>query len=263
MFEDEDVILPDDYSTPQEEIAEEVPEDVVSEESVNEEVDTNETEPTEPTQEEVDAFLKIKYNKEEIPLDQERAKELAQMGMNYPKLQEKLQALESDPRLTFVEELAQRQGMNVDEFIGAFREQQEQQQLNELIQQNIPEEYAREMLENRKFRQEFQTKQQESQQQEQQQADFKEFLSYYKDANGKEFDPNKEAIPNEVLEAYQNGTPLKFAYMQHHNAQLQNQLKILKQNQVNTQRAPVGSVTAHGSTETASKDPFEMGFDSI
>jgi hypothetical protein len=178
-------------------------------------------------------------------------------------VQERLQSLESDPRLTFVEELAQREGMTTEEFITAFRERQEQQQINELIQNNIPEEYAKEMIENRKFREQFQSKEKEQQEQQKQQAELTEFLGYFKQANGRDFDSQKDAIPPEVLEANQNGVPLKFAFMEHHNNQLQQQLKIMKQNKENTQRAPVGSVTQHGSTETASKDPFEMGFDSI
>jgi hypothetical protein len=40
-------------------------------------------------------------------------------------------------------------------------------------------------------------------------------------------------------------------------------LKIFKQNAANAKKAPIGSVSTHGSDATKSKDPFEMGFDSV
>jgi hypothetical protein len=71
----------------------------------------------------------VKYNKEEMELDEERARELAQKGLNYDKTIERLQALESDPRLSFIEELASQHDMTPDEYISAVRKQQEQEQL--------------------------------------------------------------------------------------------------------------------------------------
>jgi hypothetical protein len=195
-----------------------------------------------------------------MELDEERARELAEMGMNYPKLREKLQALEADPRLTFVEQMAQQYGMSTDDFIQAVQQQQEEQQLNELIQQNIPEEYAREMLENRRFREQSQAEQQQKQQEAQQQQEFADFFKYFKESNGRDFVPETDAIPDSVWQANQQGVPLRYAYAEHENNQLRQQLATLKKNQDNAKKAPVGGVTQHGSNETASEDPFLKGF---
>lgn len=260
MFENDDVILPDDFeSTPQEEVTEEV-----QEETVSEEVDTNETEQTEEmTQEEKRAFLKVKYNKEEVELDEDRARELAQKGLNYDKVTEQLNALKSDPRLSFVENLAKENGMTTEQFIEAFTQQKEQERLNELIQQNIPEELAKEILESRKDRESRKQKEQEELTKQNQQKDQIEFLDYFKQVNGRAYDPDKDTIPTEVWDMVQKGTPLKFAYMQHNHNELQTQLKILKQNEENKKKAPVGSVTNHGSQETTVEDDFLKGFNSI
>jgi hypothetical protein len=257
MFEDEYVILPDDFEMPTET---ETVEDTTPTEQVEVETETQESQ--EPITEQT-PFLKVKYNKEEMELDEERARELAQKGLNYDKVQERLQQLETDPRLSFVEELAAQFGMDVPTYLEAVKQQQEEAKLNELLQQNIPEEYAREMLENRKFRQQLESERQTKAQEEKQNADYNEFFNYFKEANGRDFNSQSDQIPESVWQATQNGVPLKFAYMQHENNLLRQQLQTQKQNQTNKQKAPVGSVTAHGSNEVASEDDFLAGFDSI
>jgi hypothetical protein len=256
MPEFDDMILPDDYEAPPQV------------EEVTEPLDTpvetvEDTKPTEPTEQPVSPFLKVKYNHEEMDLDELTARELAQKGLNYDKTIERLNALESDPRLSFVEDLAKQNNMDVPSFLEAVKQQREEDHLNELLQQNIPEEYAREMLENRKFRQEFESEKQTKAQEAKSNAEFTDFFQYFNQANGRDFVADKDEIPQSVWEANKNGVPLKFAYMEHQNNQFKAQLQTFKQNQSNTQKAPVGSVTAHGSTEVASEDPFMQGFDSI
>lgn len=256
---DEDVILPDDFEeTPIEQV----------EEPVTEEVDTTETE-EQPTQEEVieqsNDFLKIKYNKEEISLDQERARELAQKGMNFDKAVERAKQEARDAWVA--EQKYEWNGKPITtetEYKQAVREQELMQHYQS---KDLPDDVIQELIENRRFREEYQEKdqkqQEEQQEKAQQESELSEFLSYYKQANGRDFDPQKDTIPQEVWKATQNGTPLNFAYMQHHNSELQNQLKVLKQNETNKKKAPVGSITAHGSQEVASEDDFLKGFNSI
>ncbi|MFE8704131.1 hypothetical protein ACFYKX_26545 [Cytobacillus sp. FJAT-54145] len=264
MFENEDVILPDDYqeAPPQ---AEEAQEDNFEEvETVEEttETEVNE-EPQEQLTEEQKAFLRVKYNKEELELDENTARELAQKGLNYDKLQEKLQQFESDPRLSFVEELAREQGMDVNQYLEAVKEWKEQERLNELVQKNIPEDLAKEILETRKMREEIQNEKKQKAEQEKQSQEFNEFFQFFKDANGRDYDPQNDKLPDEVWQMQNQGVPLKFAYMQHQHNELKTQLKILKQNEENTKKAPVTSVSTHGSQEIASEDDFLRGFDSI
>jgi hypothetical protein len=260
---DEDMILPDDFEMPAD--TGETVEDTIPTEETDGLEQTEAQEQSQETEqaEQTSPFLKVKYNKEEMELDEATARELAQKGLNYDKVQERLQALESDPRLSLVERLAQQQGMSVDEYVQAVQQYQEEQQLNELIQQNIPEEYAREMLENRRFREQLQQEQQQKQQEEQQNAEFADFFKYFRETNGRDFVPDTDIIPDSVWQANQQGIPLKYAYAEHENNQLRQQLATLKKNQDNAKKAPVGGVTQHGSHETASTDPFMMGFDSI
>lgn len=274
MFENDEVILPDDFQAePQAEETQETQPEANDEFMPETELDTYQAEGQEANQSEEQteyddkAFkaetLKIKYNHEEkeIPIDE--AIPLVQKGMNYDKLQERLQQFESDPRLSFVEELAKEQGMDVNEFIDSYRQWQEQEKLNQLVQQNIPQELAQEILENRKYRESQKQQEQQKQQEVQKQSEAQEFFEYFKQANGREYDPGSDKIPPEVFEMNAQGVPLKFAYMQHHNNQLQTQLKVLKQNKTNEEKAPIQGVTSHGSTEVAAEDDFLRGFNSI
>lgn len=259
---DEDMIMPDDFeTTPSEEVTEDIATDTESIEEVVEDT-TETTETTEEVQEQTEQAkeearkLKIKYNHQELELGEDEAIPLIQKGMNYDKALEKLKALETDPRLSFVEELANENNMTVSEYLEAVKAHKEQQKLNELIQSNIPEEYAKEILENRKFREQLENQNKTKAQEEKQQQDFREFLEVFPDVNATD-------IPPEVWKMAENGVPLKFAYMQVENQKLQNELKILKQNQENKKKAPIGGVTQHGSKENVEVDDFMKGFLSI
>jgi hypothetical protein len=260
---DENMILPDDFEMPTD-TGDSVEETTPTEQTDGfEQTEAPEQEPQTEQAEQTSPFLKVKYNKEEMELDEATARELAQKGLNYDKVTERLQALESDPRLALVEQLAQQQGMSVDEYVEAVRQYQEQAQLDELIQQNIPEEYAKEMLENRRFREQLQQEQQQKQQEAKQQQEFADFFKYFRDANGRDFVPEQDEIPQSVWDANQQGIPLRYAYSDYENQQLRQQLATLKKNQDNAKKAPVSGVTAHGSNETASSDPFLLGFNSF
>lgn len=271
---EEDYILPDDFVTDLPQSDEVIQEEFIEpQDTTNLEADTNESDLVEKdlnnqqdlTEQQMSELQKIrvKFNHEEqeIPIDE--AVPLIQKGMNYDKLQERYQALEKDPRLIFVEQMAQEQGMTTEQYLEAVKEAREQRQLNELIQQNIPEEYAREMLENRKFRQQLEAEKKAKQQEETNKKQFGEFFEYFQQANGRAFDPNKDQLPQEVWEVHSQGVPLKFAYMEHQNKELKSQLQTLEQNKQNQQRAPIQSVTQFGSNEPTSEDPFLKGFESI
>jgi hypothetical protein len=257
---DEDMILPDDFEMPTE--AETVEDTTPTEETEVEAPETQEQE-TQTEQPEQTPFLKVKYNKEEMELDEERARELAQKGLNYDKTIERLQALESDPRLSFIEDLAQQHGMTPDEYIEAVQQQREQSRIDELVSQGISEEVAQELLESRRDREERKKEKEAKAEEEKKNAEFGEFFNYFREANGREYVPNQDKIPENVWESVNQGVPLKFAYMAHENSQLRTQLSTLKQNQSNAQKAPVGSVTAHGGNEIAAEDDFMRGFNSI
>lgn len=264
---EEDVILPDEFTPEQPDLGgeenlfgDELPPDSdelpLVDELEDEALEGN------PTPEEIAQMIKVKFNHEEqeIPLDE--AIPLIQKGMNYDKLQERYGQLESDPRLSFVEEMAKDQGMDVPEFLEAVKTAREDRQLQELVQQNIPEQYAKEMLENRKFRDQLEQEKQQKAEEEKKNSEFAEFFEVFQQANDRNYDPTKDQIPQEVWDMHAQGTPLKYAYMQHHNSQLKSQLQTFKQNEKNTKRAPVGSLTNFGGDEPTSEDPFLKGFNS-
>lgn len=264
---DEDAVLPDDYVAESDPFEEEST-DFQEEQPFESEFDTNESEDMEGNQEEQQLTpeqirFKVKYNHEEQELGYDEAVPLIQKGMNYDKLQERIGQLESDPRLSFIEELANEQGMDVNEYLDAVKSAREDAELRKLVESNIPEEYAKEMLENRKFRDQQKEEQQKKADEEKKNAEFGEFFEFFKQANDRDYDPGKDQIPQEVWDAHAQGTPLKFAYMQHHNQQLKSQLKTFKQNETNAKRAPVGSLTSFGSDEAKSEDEFLKGFNSI
>jgi len=187
------------------------------------------TEPKDPTEPE-EPFLTIKYNKEEVPLDKDKAVELAQKGMNYDKIYERLQQLENDPRLSFVENQAKKHGMTVEQYLEAVKQAEEQQRLNELIEQNIPEELAQEILENRKFREQYEQERKAKEKQEKEDAERLEFLEYFKQENGRYFDEEKDSIPESVFKEWKSGKrSLVDAYIRYQNQQLKEQLTKLQE----------------------------------
>lgn len=153
----------------------------------------------EQSQVESEPFLKIKYNKEELALDRDRAIELAQKGANYDKVYEKLQSFESDPRLSFVEKQAQKYGMGIDEYLQAVEEAERQEEINRLVEENIPESIAKELYENRKFREQMSAKEQEFAVQEQRTKDYQQFLQQFPDVNPENISPDVWQMVNQGM----------------------------------------------------------------
>ncbi len=258
MFnENEDMILPDDFQADQPQSEEINNDDVMAEEPTE---NTNEVEENqEPSQEAAEVEqpkIRVKYNHEERELTLEEATQLAQKGMNYDKLQEKINSIQNDPGMQYLTELANRNGTSVPELVEYWRQQDEQQQLDELVQRNIPEEYAREILENKKFRQQLEAEKRQQTEKQQRDNEYMDFLQTYTDVE-------PEKIPQEVWDKHKEGVPLKYAYMEHERKQLQDQIKVLKQNEKNSKRAVIGSVTSNGTADNVSEDDFLMGFNSI
>ena len=230
---------------------------VTSEENVeNVEETVDNVQPQEQTeeqkvQEEIQK-LKIKYNHEEMELPIDEVQVLAQKGMNYDKLQERLHQVENHVGLKYLEELAERSGTDVEGLVNYWRNQEHQQELNQLIQNNIPEEYAKEIIENRKFRQQLQQKEAEAQRKEAESREFKDFLDTFPDVK-------PEEIPPEVWEKNNNGIPLKFAYMEHEMSKLKNEINVLKNNNLNKKKAVVNPI---GNANDENYDAFLDGFNS-
>jgi hypothetical protein len=266
---DEDMILPDDFvDTP----AAEEPAD--TQESATEDFDTETIgEDTKPPSDNVESTqesekpqkLKVKFNHEERELDFEEAAQLAQKGMNYEKAVERArQEAAQQARDSVIAEMGYTwNGQPITTEAQYKQAMAEQKLIEQYRDRDLPPEVIQELVENRRDREERQREKQTQAEQAKQQEAFNEFFQYFEQVNDRRFDANKDILPQEVIDAVAKGQPLKFAYMEHHNKTLRDQLKIAKQNQSNSKKAPVGSVTAGGGVKTDPEDLFLQGFNSI
>lgn len=210
-------------------------------------------------------MFNLRYNHEDRQVPLNELLSLGQKGLNYDKLQERLSSYESDPRIQFVDELSSQHGMTFDQFIESFRQEQIQGQIDELIQNNIPPEYAEEMVRNREFREKLEAEQRAREEKEMQDRDFMDFFNTFKQLHGRDFDAQKDNddIPQEVWQANEQGVPFKYAYLEHFVNKLQVENQVLRQNKKNSETSPVGSLNAFGQNDVGGEDEFLIGFNSV
>lgn len=272
LFSDyeDDAILPDNFveSTPQDN---DTPAEDTNEPEFEESLDTT-AEDTTPADEPTETLesvtqpqkVKIKFNHEEREIDIEEAAALAQKGMNYEKAVER--ARQEAAQQARDEVIASMQMIDYDgnpiTTEARYQEVLREKEIREKYS-DLPDELRQELLESRRDREERQREKAEREKEAQQKADFDEFFRYFESVNNRKYDPEKDKFPPELIAAVNNGQPLKYAYMEHHNRELMNRLKIASQNQANLQKSPVGSVTAGGGTKTEAEDDFLAGFNSV
>lgn len=250
-YENDDVILPDDYGQEQAEQADPAEDTTPAAETSEPVID----EPQAPQ------TIKIKFNHEERELSVDEARELAQKGMVFDKAVERARQEAKD---AFIAEQGYVwNGKPITTEAEYKQALQEQELMQKYQNQNLPDEVIQELIEGRKFREQLQSESKAKQEEEKANQDFQEFFGFFREANGREFNPQQDKIPDSVWQQVGQGVPLKYAYMQHHNQELQQQIKILKQNKENEQKAPVQGITTHGSQEVAVEDDFLRGFNSI
>jgi hypothetical protein len=120
---------------------------------------------------------------------------------------------EVDMKSTFVDEMAAQYGMEPEEFIKSVQEERQERELYGLMSQGIGEDEAREVLEMRQFK-EYQ--QQEAQAKEQRENQmFNEFLTTFKQVNGRDWNPDNDTISPKIWEDVSLGKTLKEAYTTH------------------------------------------------
>lgn len=267
---DEDMILPEGY--------EDLPVNEPTPEAQNDPVDDFNTDTVEePTSESADPVeatqepttepqkIKVKVDREEREISVEEAAILAQKGMNYERAIERARAeAAQQAKDSVIAEMGMTWNGKPIQTESEYKQALAEQKLIEQYKdRDLPPEVIQELLESRRDREERQREKAAKEEETKIQTTWNEFFSYFEEVNERAFDPKKDTLPTEVEEAIQKGqTPLS-AYMKHHSKELRNQLKIAKQNQSNTRKAPVGSVTAGGSKAAESEDPFLKGFDSI
>ena len=247
----------------------------------NEDLETGEDNQTEPKEEskEEDAdnykpFLdelskKIKYNKESVNVESiDDVVSNYQKGLNYDKLQEKLNNLENSKAMSYINNKAAELGMSVDEYMDQVenyeKEQEkkrEQEKLEEMISNGVPEDIAKEVVATSQLRKELQAEKnklaKEQKAREEKESKDKEYADFIK----KFPDVKTEDIPKDVfLNAENNGLTIIEAYKEYLIEEQKKQIEILKKQNEN-KSSSIGSTTEFGGKENEATDPFLEGWD--
>jgi len=154
--------------------------------------------------------------------------------------------LKRHPVLSYLEQKAQKLGISVEQLIENDRKWEEQQKLNELIQKNIPPEFAQKLLEHDKIVQEYQTEKQIREQKEKEQKMYLEFLEAYPNVK-------PEEVPVEVWQEVAKGRSLLDAYIRHENQKLKAEMAKYQQQQQNQQANQANAATSTGSVRDGGK----------
>ena len=212
--------------------------------------------------------LKFKYNKEEVNVESiEELKNLVQKGMNYDKKLQELDNLQNSKLEKYARQKATELGITVDEYMDQVEQYEKDQQkaqeearLEEMMNNGVPEDIAREVIATSQLRKQLQAKENELKAREDAQAKEQAKNKEYEDFL-KEFpDVNPEDIPKEVFEDAEKSS-LSNAYLKWQLKEMKNKLSVAEQNEKNS-KASVGGVTETGPTnEKHEKDLFLQGFD--
>ena len=211
---------------------------------------------------------KIKYNKENVTV--ESLEDLIngyQKGLNYDKKLQELENLQNSKLEKYAKQKASELGITVDEYMDRVEQYekdqqkaQEEEQLEEMLNNGVPDAIAREVIATGQLRRELQKKENELKAREAERAKEDEKNREYKEFLDKFPEVNPEDIPKEVFEDAENSS-LSDAYMRWQIKELKNQLSVAKTNEKNKE-ATVGGVTDTGPTsEKHSTDLFLEGFD--
>ena len=211
---------------------------------------------------------RVKYNKENVSI--ESVEDLIngyQKGLNYDKVQDKLENLQNSKLEKYAKQKADELGITVDEYMDQVEQYEKAQQkareeaeIEEMVNNGVPEETARRLI---AAEQAIKV----AQQRENELKAEKEALEKEKNKNKeyedflKEFpDVNPDDIPKEVFEEAEKSS-LSNAYMKWQMNEMKNKLAVKEQNEKNS-KATVGGVTDTGPTqEKHERDFFLEGFD--
>lgn len=186
--------------------------------------------------------FKVKHLHEEKEIGFEEAPTYIQKGLDYDRVKNKYE--ESKPVVSFVERLAQQNGLTVPEYLKAVEEYERQQEIESLKEQtNLNPELAEELYLLRQERQQRSVQQQQQEVQAKQQQEYIEFLSQFPDIT-------PESIPQEVWDLKANkGLTITDAYIRHEYNKLRGKLNAQETNQKNAD-VSTGSLTGNGGTKS-------------
>lgn len=218
-------------------------------------VETVENEQPEATEEtKAEEMFKVKFNHEEKEITLDEAREYAQKGMNYDKINEKLQALESSPSLKFVEKQAKKYNMTTEEYLDAVAKEETAAEIAAIaVEKNVSEDVANELYEATKLKEKSIADAKKASEKAKQDEYMAEFVKQF---------PDVKEISQDVWDRFNKGdVSLVDAYS---NVNMKNELASLKEqlakyqekesiNNKNTNNAgaSTGSVTGNGNASEA------------
>jgi len=173
-------------------------------------------------------------------LTEDEARPYIQKGMDYDRV--KAQAEELRDYKDFVERTAKKYGMPVDQFRQEMEAAAEQTKIQALTDKGVPEDIAKEIVENREFREEVKAKETAAQAEARKQKEAAEFVKEYPGIKG-------EDIPQSVWKDVEQGIPLLYAYAKHDAAtksvkmaELEKRASVAAKNEESAASTP-GSIT--------------------
>lgn len=194
----------------------------------------------------------IKNRDETRQVSRDELISMAQKGWDYDHIREERDQLrqyrtEADPAYELVKSYAQRNGMNVSDYLDYCRRQ-------ELMGQGINEQTANAQIAMEKQQLAFQSQQKELQEAQRRQEELAQKAQQRADAQKRDMDAflktypgiKPEEIPKEVWAQVAQGQPLVSAYTMHQNQKLAAELAALKKNNENAVRT-TGSLSSPAS----------------
>ena len=213
--------------------------------------------------------IKVKYNHEEREIGLDEAATLAQKGLNYDKLEERLKAFEATNAKSA--NLAKMLGYDsTDEMLEAAHQNAINRRIRDLEAEGNSPSMAKFLVEQEMAKAAVAPAPQAPQPQEspapekpsnpaippERKAELDRFVKLY---------PGVTKLPEEVVKANREGVDLSVAYERFLGKTAQNELKILKQNQAAAAKAPVKGVSGKAAVaqkDSLENDPFLKGFNS-
>jgi hypothetical protein len=206
-------------------------------------VETAEQTITQEVKQEEPRKLKVKVLHEERELTESEAIPYIQKGMDYDRVKSQYESAAEEKK--FVEKLAKKYGMPIDQFKREMEASADAASRAELINQGIPEEIAKEIVENREFRKELKEKETLVQTENRKQREAADFVKEFPGVNA-------ESIPKSVWADVDAGIPLVHAYARYDRGNLVSQLAEFNKQKVVEAKNAEAATASPGSTSGAS-----------
>jgi hypothetical protein len=213
----------------------------------------------------VNPAIKVKFNHEEREIPYEEAVTHIQKGMNYDKAVERARQEARDAWIA--EQGYEWKGKPIKteaEYKQALQEKETEDRIRAQYS-NVPDEIVQKLLkvdELERWKSDTEKKSQDSEaqskadaeKQARQQRENEEFFAMFKAENGRDFDPNTDKLPKELVAYLQKGMPIDYAYSRY----LIDQKRVSTQTQeANTKNAQ----TSTGSVKTSGKTGGFISFE--